>query len=367
MQDRSFDEYLSRVNIQDLLRDAGYHYNRRDGVRYPSFSRLDSDGRRVQGDKFLVTEDGKGCFQPPVYRVFNAISFITEHPHFFPEYHAGMNPYNRVHQVCGRLLNLPPKEIMRNSLPPVKERKPFTITDYRILKYQKHNFDTIKQFYPYFKDRMIDIPTQKAFSNHIMLSSLSGREKQPYPHRNLAFPLRIPGKDGIVGLEERGRTRLDGTSGYKGKAFGSNSSEGLWIASPKNTPLDKAKDVLWFESAYDAMAYYQLNAPENKALDEAVFLSTGGNPTMGQYKGVLRQAPDATHHLCFDADVAGEQFVKNYEKPVRQVRSAMPKVSDDMKDYMASLTDPKNLLSGAADLLPDDLYNAHAKYYDTYQ
>ena len=77
---------------------------------------------------------------------------------------------------------------------------------------------------------------------------------------------RIPGKTDakstdlkdIVGFEERGRARLDGSSGYKGKARGSNSSEGLWIASPNNTELKSAEKVLWFESAYDAMAYYQL-------------------------------------------------------------------------------------------------------------
>ena len=364
MRDRSFDDYIMRVNIQDLLRDAGYHHNKRDGMRYPTYSRLDGDGRRISGDKFIVTPDGKGCFQPPVYRVFNVISFITEHPHLFAEYNAGMNPYNLVHQVCGRLLNLPKSDIARNILPAQRQHKPFNIANYSIINYQKHNFDTIKLFYPYFKDRKIDIPTQKAFANHILLSTRNGKEKEQYPHRNLAFPLHIPGKEGIVGLEERGRTRLDGTSGYKGKAFGSNSSEGLWIASPKDTPLDKAKDVLWFESAYDAMAYYQLHAQNNKSLDDAVFLSPGGNPTLGQYKGVIRQATNAKHHLCFDADVAGEQFVDNFKKVVRIIKSEMPKVCEDMRDYMASLTDPKNLLSGDADLLPEDLYKAHAKYFD---
>ena len=44
---------------------------------------------------------------------------------------------------------------------------------------------------------------------------------------------------------------MDGSGGYKGKAEGSNSSEGLWIANLTGEPLDKASEIVWFESAYD--------------------------------------------------------------------------------------------------------------------
>ena len=48
--DLTYDDFLQRLNIQDVLIDAGYHLNRRDGMRYPSYVRLDSDGRRIRGD-----------------------------------------------------------------------------------------------------------------------------------------------------------------------------------------------------------------------------------------------------------------------------------------------------------------------------
>ena len=51
--DDSYQLYLDRLNVQDILYYAGYRQNRRDGLRYPSFSRVDSDGRRVRGDKFI--------------------------------------------------------------------------------------------------------------------------------------------------------------------------------------------------------------------------------------------------------------------------------------------------------------------------
>ena len=105
---------------------------------------------------------------------------------------------------------------------------------------------------------------------------------------------------------------MDGSGSYKGKAEGSNSSEGLWIASPARTSLPEAKHIYWFESAYDAMAYYQLHQRENKDLRKAVFVSTGGAAGQQQFKSVIEAAPHATHHLCFDRDRAGQVYAINF-------------------------------------------------------
>lgn len=78
----TYDDFLRRLNIQDVLIDAGYHLNRRDGLRYPSYVRLDSEGRRIRNDKFIVTQQGKCCFKPQQQKSYNIISFIKEHPHF---------------------------------------------------------------------------------------------------------------------------------------------------------------------------------------------------------------------------------------------------------------------------------------------
>ena len=76
--DLTYDDFLQRLNIQDVLIDAGYHLNRRDGLRYPSYVRLDSDSRRIRGDKFIVTQQGKCCFHAQQQKVYNIISFIKE-------------------------------------------------------------------------------------------------------------------------------------------------------------------------------------------------------------------------------------------------------------------------------------------------
>lgn len=75
MSELTYEDFKQRINIQEVLQDAGYRLNRKDGIRYPSYVRLDSNGRRIRGDKFIVTRNGLCCFQPPEQRNYNIISF----------------------------------------------------------------------------------------------------------------------------------------------------------------------------------------------------------------------------------------------------------------------------------------------------
>ena len=47
----TYNDFLQRLNIQELLVDAGYQLNKRDGLRYPSYVKVDSHGQRVRGDR----------------------------------------------------------------------------------------------------------------------------------------------------------------------------------------------------------------------------------------------------------------------------------------------------------------------------
>lgn len=128
----TYDDFLRRLNIQDVLIDAGYHLNRRDGLRYPSYVRLDSEGRRIRNDKFIVTQQGKCCFKPQQQKSYNIISFIKEHPHFFAEYRAGVSSDRLVNLVCNRLLNQPVADRDTRIIQPKREVKPFDMADYDI-------------------------------------------------------------------------------------------------------------------------------------------------------------------------------------------------------------------------------------------
>lgn len=339
----NFADYRNRLNIQDVLIDAGYTLNKRDGLRYPSYVRLDSDGKRIRGDKFIITPNGNCCFQPPVMKTYSVTSFIWEHPEMFPESAQGYKDSDLVNMVCCRLLN-EPLELRKNKVvDPMRDHKPFDISKYQITEFKGGKDGNFRQFYPYFAQRGIDLQTQSAFRNGFVIASIQGSNGKTYS--NLSFPMRIPNQEGIVGLEQRGLKMKDGTS-YKGMAKDSNASEGMWMTSPRNTKLSDTKLVFVFESAYDAMAFYQmltskesqLDNKEKEQLKSAVYVSTGGNPSYGQMDGLIKNAPNATFHLGFDNDMAGRQFEKNFRDIASKVENRDIKIireepSEVYKDF----------------------------------
>lgn len=217
-----------------------------------------------------------------------------------------------VNVVCHRLLNQPLEERQTRVLDPVKERKPFTLLDY---EFDSHPWHVAK----FLIARGIGKSTQEAFEPYMKISYKKREDGKQYG--NLSFPLTIPGNKTVVGMELRGFPNKEGKSSFKGMAAGSNSAEGLWIAYPGHEelpPMDQVTGVAWFESAYDAMAFYQFN---ERAFDEhpglaenALYVSTGGTPTDGQMRNMLKVTPEAHHFLCFDNDKAGREFCAHFHR-----------------------------------------------------
>ena len=345
----TYDDFLRSLSIKDILVDAGYTLNKRDGLRYPSYVRYGSDGTRIRGDKFIVTQNGNCCFRPPEQKLYNVISFIKAFPEKFTEFRGGMSSDHLVNLVCNRLMNNPIVDNFSHHRNQAAEIKPFSLDDYTLHLFNPQDRETQKKFYPYFKHRGIDLYTQYAFHKHITLATKERPDGKSYT--NLSFPLTLPSdkEHKIVGFEERGRPQSDGTS-YKGKAEGSNSSNGLWIANLSGKSLEDADKVLWFESAYDAMAYYQFNR-QSGADTKAVYVSTGGNPTENQFRGLVSITPQAKHHLCFDNDNAGRIFALNF----------IYQPSMLWRDYVYSLKEPLDVKSGDFSLLPKETRELYAK------
>lgn len=374
--EQTFADYRSLLNIKDVLEDAGYTFYKRDGLRYPAYVRLGSDGKRISGDKYIVMPNKNCCFQPPTIKLYSVTSFIWEHPDLFKEYKYGMKESALVHKVCQRLLNIPVEHRSQDVHNPTVSSKPFDINDYKIDRFNPKDFESQKPFYAFFKSRGIDFATRCAFHHSFFLASKTAKDGSTY--KNLSFPMHIPGQhDKCVGLEERGYPRKDG-SARKGMATGTNASEGLWMASPKNTALQDARIVLVFESAYDAMAFYQLQMRKESGLDQrgrqdlkaGVYVSTGGNPSYGQIQGLLKAAPQATFHLGFDKDVAGKQFVANFKDIASKQSPVAPgNVPAEMRVFMESFDKQprsiKELLSFNDEnysLLPQELKQLYLIY-----
>ena len=204
----------------------------------------------------------------------------------------------------------------------MKEHKPFDLSEYEISREQK---DLAR----FMIARGIHKSTQEAFAPYMFVATKKREDGKRYG--NIAFPLRKPDDlTKIIGLEVRGFPNKEGKTSYKGMAAGSNSSEGLWMAIPGKDDLPKmenVKGVAWFESAYDAMAFYEIH---RGAFDEyphlaanAIFVSTGGTPTDGQMKGLLAATPKAHHFLCFDNDKGSSaQTFISWRRPKALMRIA---------------------------------------------
>ena len=374
--EQTFENYRNRLDIRDVLEDAGYTHYKRDGLRYPAYVRLDSNGRRISGDKYLVSPGRNCCFQPPKIKLYSVTSFIWEHPDLFAEYRQGIKESALVHKVCQRLLNMPVEQSNRKVLDPIRDSRPFDVKDYHLEHFHPNDFDSQKPFYAFFKSRGIDFATRCAFHNSFVLATRTANDGSVY--KNLSFPMYIPGQpDRCVGFEERGYPHKDGTA-RKGMAAGSNASEGVWMASPKGTELNEAKTVFVFESAYDALAFYQLQMKQDSGLDyqgrrelkSAVYVSTGGNPSYGQMQGLIQHAPNATFHLAFDNDMAGKQFVTNFEMVANSLSPiASGKVPSEMQPFIENFTNPLNTTQDLLaiddeqyDALPKSLRELYIKY-----
>ena len=64
-EEQKFEDYRNRLNIRDVLTDAGYTLHKRDGLRYPAYVHLDNDGRRIRGDKLIVMTTKIPCMLFP--------------------------------------------------------------------------------------------------------------------------------------------------------------------------------------------------------------------------------------------------------------------------------------------------------------
>ena len=342
MAQLNFKDYLDRLSIQEVLQEMGYTYYAKGGKRYPTYVKTDDEGKPISGDKYVVNPRYNTAFYvgDSEKKNYNVISMIEEHPSEFKDYVAGMKPANLVNLVARRLLGQP-TEVRESKIIKPTSLHPFNMEDYDIVRFDKRMVSFPKDgeekmknpFWSFLKDRGINSSTQRAFGDYLLLSKQKevndANGKPVRTFQNISFPMRIPGKDSledkIVGMEVRGRQKLDGTSGYKGMALGSNSSQGAWIASPNNTRLQDAKDVFVFESAYDALAFFQINNRRDndkyttKRLYDAVYVSSGGQLGDAQSEGIIRNSPNATFHLGFDNDKMGEAFAASFERVAKRV------------------------------------------------
>lgn len=149
-------------------------------------------------------------------------------------------------------------------------------------------------------DRGLTEETAKAFAPFIC--EIKDTTNDKYKGYNLGFPYSEAGDSKTVGYEIRG------VKGYKAKAAGSNSSTAAWIADFAGLKGQQPNRVFCFESAFDAMAFYQRNRAE---ASDAVLVSVGGQMGAKQMTYLLEHYHGARFVDCFDNDAAGRVYGVN--------------------------------------------------------
>ena len=123
---------------------------------------------------------------------------------------------------------------------------------------------------------------------------------------------------------------IRGFGSFKSKAVGTNSTTGARIAdlSQGGEPTD-IRNVYFAESAYDIMAFYQLNHLRLDA--HSVFVPLGGTFSDGQVKSIMAHYPEARAMDCFDNDLAGRIYGIRMAALLEDIRMNVHKEDSEVK------------------------------------
>ena len=226
-----FEEYKAfkeKVGVDDVAAYLGYKLDRKAGVgKYVEYNIRDGRGRKI--DSIVISHPGDKSSQTYFHRNGasggDAISLIKANINSF-----GVTGSSEAEMLAAVMSKLTSDDTF---ITKAEDR-------YRDMK------ETVRTFLPFIM-RVTDTEAQ-------------------YKYKDLAFPYTKPGSEKIEGFE------LRGYNNFRQKAPGTNSRSAAWIADFTKEQPDCAKNVYFFESGYDAMAFYQVNK-SRLILETSVFVS----------------------------------------------------------------------------------------------
>lgn len=289
----SFQELKDRVSVIDVATFLGYQFDRSKGVAQPSFVLPSGTGEVL--DRIYIKNPNDSSRQgywrrEGINNSGDVISFVRENLDKFGI--TGRNELDRInkvlHRFAGREFELQDK-----------------MKEYQSYRQTSLTFDPdrwVEAISPQTRDRIfsarnIDTHTLLTFAPYIhSVQDINQDRKYTY----VAFPYTVPGEDKLVGYE------LRGLGGFKSKASGTNSHEGLWLASFSDKS-EQIRNIYIAESAFDALAFYQIHR-DRIDLKSSAFVSFGGSFSDQQFTGLSKLYPSARPVLLFDADMTGIMY-----------------------------------------------------------
>ena len=289
----NFKELKSRVGIDDIAYALGYRLDRKAGVgRYIELVLGEDRDRR---DTIIVSHPNNKAAQTFFRRdgsKGDVVTLIRENLSSFTV--SGKDEWQKIAKVMARFANMPEPEY-REDREYVKSAMHTAVFDSS--RYEVKPVDTEKT--PgLFALRGISAETVRALSPFVCL--IRDRRNGKFDGYNIGFPYTDARGDEVRGYEIRGH------SGYKSKAAGTDSSSSAWVADLTGGNHEAVRSVFFCESAFDAMAFYQVNRARLNA--EVALVSLGGTFSDRQITGVMERFPHARAFDCFDNDLAGRIY-----------------------------------------------------------
>lgn len=281
-----FNDYRAKISIAEMAEYLGYTKVSTINARHLEYTLGDED-------KIVIYPNGKGYFSRKgtlddkgdlikfVYHRLDKFTNCTE------------TGYKGVNEVLSKYLG---SDLIVNR--PVFANKsqdkpiPFNLNKVPFTPLKEITFKFLNE------RRSLSEKTITAFKNRLFIYTVkvSGKERA-------GFPFRKAGQMEITNFELRDYD-------YKGFCLGGDKSNSCWIAN--FVPFDQVTDLYLFESAIDAMSFYEINHFSDNTT--SAFVSTGGGVLPNQIKNLQAVFPNVKWNCCFDNDGPGNGFdvVTNY-------------------------------------------------------
>ena len=292
----TFNEFRARIPIQEIARSLGYWVNPAGGEKFLSLFLGNPKHPEDEIVIFNPKDPAKSTYfsrMAPATDKGNLINFVQNRLDRFGSTTKG--GFAGVNEVLSRYLsadntsiNVPSYQSQNrgNDNHPVtfdiKAWAPKTLND------SNNEFLTVR--------RKLSPKTIDDFRSRCHIY-VTGR------HNTIAFPFRKPGQMEITNLEMRNYFPENDVN-YKSFCKGGDKSSSCWIAN--FVPYNQVTDLYLFESAIDAMSFYELQGFSKQTT--SAFISVGGHVTQGQIEKLIKVFPNTKWHCCFDKDLSGYSF-----------------------------------------------------------
>jgi len=289
----NFKDLKSRVGIDDVAYSLGYRLDRKAGVgRYIELVLGDGANRR---DTIIVSNPRNKAAQTFFRRdgsKGDVVTLIRENLDSF--FVTGKDEWQKIAKVLARFANMPEPEYQEDR-------------EYVNSARTSHVFDKSRyEVKPLDPERIPKILSQRGIADETVrslapfISLIRDTRNENFDGYNIGFPYTEACESEVKGYEIRGM------GGYKSKAAGTNSSSAAWVADLSGGNNGLVKSVFFCESAFDAIAFYQMNRAQ--LCDNIALVSLGGTFSDRQITGVMERFPNARAFDCFDNDLAGRIY-----------------------------------------------------------